>query len=92
MSISQYWVGQRPSSPVVIDVLDSRNSPINLSYFDSFKIRLVGSDNEEIDTSTDRSLFTKPGDYLLQMELIFEDYIDFTTVHDIRVHKLGGKK
>lgn len=39
---------------------------------------------------TDRSLFTKHGEYLLQLQLDSGTGRDFTTVHTIRVKKLGG--
>lgn len=38
----------------------------------------------------DRSLFETHGDYLLQLELDGGGVRDFTTAHNIRVHKLGG--
>ena len=39
---------------------------------------------------TDRSLFNKPGEYLLQLEFVGNGARDFTTVHHIKVKKLGG--
>lgn len=40
---------------------------------------------------TDRSLFTKPGDYLLQLEIDGANGTrDFTTEHHIKVTRLGG--
>lgn len=39
---------------------------------------------------TDRSVFERDGDYLLQLEMSGEGARDFTTAHPIRVRKLGG--
>lgn len=38
-----------------------------------------------------RSVFTKEGEYLLQLELSGPDVRDFTTEHHIKVRRLGGK-
>jgi len=38
---------------------------------------------------TDRSLFTYPGDYILQLELAGTGIKDFTTTHTLRVKELG---
>lgn len=109
MAISNYWVGQIPSRPISIDVLDSNNNPINLATYESIVPVMIGSDNEEIDLEgavltttgastgrlvfrwpTDRSLFTKPGQYLLQLQINGAETIDFTDAHTINVRKLGG--
>lgn len=109
MAISQYWVGQKPDKPLAIDVRDTNGRAVNLSAYDGFNVRMVGSDNEDIDLTgsslstggmdsgrfvfrfpTDRSVFTKTGEYLLQLELTSENSRDFTTVHTIRVRRLGG--
>lgn len=37
------------------------------------------------------SVFTKEGDYLLQLELSGGGYKDYTTEHNIKVRRLGGK-
>jgi hypothetical protein len=111
MGISQYWVGQIPARPIAIDVKDSDGFAMNLASYVAYKVVLVGSDNEVIDTTgsvlltsgavdgrfvfqwpKDRSLFNKPGEYLLQMEIDgLNGSKDFTTEHHIRVRKLGGK-
>lgn len=112
MAISTYYVGAVPSRPIAIDVRDSDGLPVNLSAYTDFKVVLLGSDNEVIDTTgavlstsgaaqgrfvfrwpTDRSLFNKAGDYLLQMEIDGAGGTkDFTTEHTIRVRRLGGTK
>jgi len=38
---------------------------------------------------TDRSLFEKRGDYVLQVELKASDRLDYTTTHTLRVRELG---
>jgi hypothetical protein len=40
---------------------------------------------------TDRSVFEEPGEYLLQLELTSPTARDFTTEHNIKVRRLGGK-
>lgn len=111
MSISQYWVGQIPALPLVIDVQDSKGNAINLLNYTTFTVNLLGSDNEEVDLDgstletagadsgrfvfrwpTGRSVFENSGDYLLQLEMDGDGVKDFTTVHDIKVHKFGGVK
>lgn len=111
MAISQYWVGQIPSRPIAIDVRDSNGYAVNLSSYEDFNVKIVGSDNEDIDVTgstlltsgaadgrfvfrwpTDRSLFEKTGEYLLQLEIEGASGTrDFTTAHTIRVRRLGGK-
>jgi len=109
MAISQYWVGQIPARPIAIDVRDSEGRVIDLSAYNDFKVRVLGSDNEEIDLTgsslttsgaaqgrfvfrwpVGRSVFTKTGEYVMQMELGGTGVKDFTTVHTIRVRRLGG--
>jgi hypothetical protein len=83
---------------------------MDLSSYSDFKVRLIDSDNRDVDITgavlltaganeghfvfrwpTDRSLFEKTGDYLLQMEIDGTSGTkDFTTAHTIRVRRLGG--
>lgn len=51
MAISQYWVGQIPSRPIAIDVRGSDGRAINLASYTGFRAIVLGSDNEEIDTT-----------------------------------------
>lgn len=109
MAISQYWVDQIPARPIAIDVRGSEGEVLNLSAYTDFNVKMVGSDNEEIDLSgatlstagagtgrfvfrfpTDRSVFNKTGDYLMQLELVGPGSRDYTTVHTIKVRRLGG--
>lgn len=111
MEPNRYWVGQIPSRPIAIEVRDSEGNPTNLSGYTDFKVRLLGSDNEEIDLTgsslatagaplgrfvfrwpTDRSVFDKSGEYLLQLEFVSPTARDFTTEHHIFVRRLGGSK
>lgn len=111
MAISEFWVGEIPSKPLPIEIVDSDNNPMPLNLFSGFKVRLLGSDNEVIDTSdvvlnmtgvldgvltlrwpTNRSLFNKPGEYLLQLQLNGANGTkEFTDAHTIRVREFGGK-
>lgn len=110
MSISQYWVGQIPSRPIAIDVRGSDGRAVNLANYDTFKVIVIGSDNETVDITGStlnasgaangrfvfrwpegRSVFNKAGEYLLQLELSGGGYKDFTTEHNIKVRRLGGK-
>lgn len=110
MAINQYWVGQIPSVPLAITVYDSAGRAVNLSSYSDFHVRMVGSDNEEIDLTgstlivsgaangrfvfrwpTDRSLFDRAGEYLLQLEIVGATGTkDYTTTHSIRVRRFGG--
>lgn len=49
MEISQYWVGQIPARPLSIDVRDSSGRAADLSIYTDYKVKIVGSDNEELD-------------------------------------------
>lgn len=49
MAISQYYVGAIPSRPLAIDVRDSFGNIMNLSAYTQFNVKMVGSDNEDID-------------------------------------------
>lgn len=111
MAISEFWVGEIPSKPLPIQIVDSDNNPMVLNVFSGFKVRLLGSDNEEIDVTdivlnmtgtldgvltmrwpTNRSLFNKPGEYLLQLQLEGPNGTkEFTDAHTIRVREFGGK-
>ncbi len=108
MDASQYWVGQIPKRPLAIDVRDSMGRETNLSAYSTFKAKIVGTGNEEIDITgselqtaganvgrfifvwpSDRSLFTKPGEYLFQLELSDSTSKDFTTTWPILVREAG---
>lgn len=111
MAISEFWVGEVPSKPLEIEILDGDNNEVVLSTFSTIKARLLGSDNEEINVTdivvnrtgtnssvvtlrwpTNRSLFNKAGEYLLQLELDGSNGTkEFTDAHTIRVRKFGGK-
>jgi len=49
--ISQYWVGQIPNRPLSILVKDSEGNDMDLSTYTTIKITMLGSYNEEIDTT-----------------------------------------
>lgn len=41
---------------------------------------------------TNKSVFSKPGEYVMQLELSGPNSKDYTTVHTIKVRRLGGSK
>lgn len=47
--ISQYWVGDKPSSPITFSVRNSAGQQINCAGYDRVYARMVGSDNEVVD-------------------------------------------
>lgn len=51
MATSQYWVGQIPAKPIALNVVDSGGREMNLSSYTQFNVKMIGSDNEEIDLS-----------------------------------------
>lgn len=106
--ISQYWVNQIPARPLSILVKTESGADMDLSLYDTISVRLVGSDNQEIDLTgsqlntnnknigkiqfafpTNKSLFTKKGDYVFQLQLSGTGKLDFTSTHTIRVRELG---
>ena len=48
MAISEFWVGEIPSKPLEIEVLDSDNNEVALNAYSTIRARMLGSDNEEI--------------------------------------------
>jgi hypothetical protein len=46
--ISQYWVGQIPDKPLSVQIKDQDGNDVNLSIYDSFSFKMLGSNNEEI--------------------------------------------
>lgn len=110
MAISELWVGEIPAKPLEIALVDSDNNAMALTGY-TIGVRMLGSDNEEVDMTgvvvnqtgpllgylavrwpTDRSLFNKPGEYLLQLVLNGTSGTkEFTDTHTIRVRKFGGK-
>lgn len=49
--ISQYWVGQIPNRPLSILVKDSDGNDMDLSVYTTFKLKMLGTYNEELDVS-----------------------------------------
>lgn len=107
-----YWVGDKPSRPVKIDVRDSQGRVINLSTYTEFEIVMLDSDNNPIDLTgsflstsqantgtfffrfpTEKTVFTKAGEYLLQLVVRGANGTeDKTFPHTITVKRLGGNK
>lgn len=108
MAISQYKVGSIPLRNLSINVRDSAGRSLNIAQYANISVRMLGSDNEEVDLTgavvnrggasqgklvlewpRDRSLFTKTGDYVLEVILRSANAVDITTSHTIRVTALG---
>ena len=49
MSITQYWVGQVPNLPLVLNILDSGGVPLDCSGYDSFNIIMLDRNNIAVD-------------------------------------------
>jgi hypothetical protein len=49
--ISQYWIGQIPNRPLSIQIKDEVGNDVNLSIYDTFTFKMLGTNNEEIDLS-----------------------------------------
>lgn len=49
MNIGQYQVGQKPARPIALEVRDTYGRAVDLSFYDEYKVLLIGSDNEEVD-------------------------------------------
>jgi hypothetical protein len=47
--IGVYWEGQIPRDPLHIQILDENNTPVSLASYNSFKVRMLDSDNREVD-------------------------------------------
>jgi hypothetical protein len=108
MEISQYEVGQIPLANLSMTVKDSYGRNLNCSVYTDISVRMLDSDNREVDLTgavlnrggaasgrfvfewpRNRSLFTKRGDYVLQLVLKTSNAVDMTTAHTIRVRELG---
>lgn len=107
MKATQYYVGDVPALPISIDVRN-KTGLTSLNSWTDFELKMLGSDNEEIDLSGGRlvtegagqgsfvfhwpakSVFTKTGEYVLQLVMTNEDgRRDSTSFHTIKVSKLG---
>jgi hypothetical protein len=55
--ISQYWLGQIPAAPLVIEIKDDEGEAVNLSTYTNFEIELLNPYDYLIDT-VDGSLDT----------------------------------
>jgi hypothetical protein len=49
--ISQYWIGQRPIKPMLINVTDLDGKAIDLSNYSGYELKILDPDNYEIDAS-----------------------------------------
>lgn len=73
---------------ISIILLGSDNEPINIS---GSVLNTTNKNLGKINFSfpTDRSLFKKAGDYVLQLQLKASDRLDFTSIHTLKVRELG---
>lgn len=49
--ISQYWVGQIPAAPLVIEIKDDEGDAVNLSSYTSFTVELLNPFNDLLQTT-----------------------------------------
>lgn len=71
-------------------VLDSDNDEVDLTG--SFlNVSQAATGRFVFRWPEDRSVFDEPGEYLLQLVLTSPTARDFTTEHNIKVRRLGGK-
>lgn len=71
-------------------LLGSDNEEIDLSG-SSLTTSGAGTGRFNFRFPPDRSVFTKPGQYLLQLELVGPGARDYTNELNIKVRRLGGK-
>jgi hypothetical protein len=50
--ISQYWVGQIPATPLVIEIKDDEGEAVNLSSYTNFEVELLNQDQDLISTQS----------------------------------------
>ena len=75
-----------------VNVLGSDNEPIDLTG-STLTTSGASTGRFVFRWPTDRSVFDKAGEYLLQLEIDGGNGTkDFTTVHTIKVRRLGGSK
>lgn len=49
--ISQYWIGQRPTKPMLISVTDLDGKAIDLSAYTGYTLKVLDPDNYEVSVS-----------------------------------------
>lgn len=49
--ISQYWVDQIPDRPLSIQIQDSEGAPLDLTVYNTYTFKMLGSRNEDISLS-----------------------------------------
>lgn len=80
MAISQYWVGQIPARPITIDVRDSNGRAIALAPYTSFRVIVLGSDNESVDLTGSTLTWNTSGRFVFRWpsdRSIFEEAGDY---------------
>lgn len=109
MELETYFVGEKPGGTWTFQVLNQKTgTPENLAVFNSARVIMLDSDNNEVELAADsavisnpasgivafvwpsESVFTKPGRYVMQIELSSGVALRKTTVQEILVKKMGG--
>jgi len=80
--ISQYWKDQIPAKPLSIQVKDQSGNDANLSGYTTIDVKMVGSNNEEIDLAGSTVISTNKNIGKIQFvwptdRSLFEDIGDY---------------
>jgi len=59
--ISQYWIGQIPTTPLTIDITDQNGNSIDLDQYTGFAVSILDPDNYDVMTP-DFGIDTSDGD------------------------------
>lgn len=108
MRMPVFWVGQVPRQSLVMDVVNQRGEEIDLSRYNDISLIMIGADNRRkqlngtltVNQSKNRvlynwestSLFDKPGDYIVQLELEGDDFKDYSSPVTFVVRELGKRR
>lgn len=100
-----FWVGQIPAAPLAMDVINQRGNSIDLSKYSEINLIMLGADNRRkklqgnltVNANTaqviynwaGQSLFDRPGEYLIQLELIGNGAVDYSSPQTFIVRQLG---
>jgi len=101
--VRKLYVGQKPDTPLVLNVYDTQGQPVTLSGWTGHTMLIKSPTGTMIDDRTadltilenkasyawgTASIFTEPGDYRFQLKLTKTGgVIDYSTVATIEVYK-----
>jgi hypothetical protein len=101
--VRKLYVGQKPSTPLVLNVTDTQGQPVTLSTYTAVQMLIKSptgtmivdgtavltiSGNKATYTWGTTSIFTEPGDYRFQLKLTKAGgVVDYSTVAKIEVSK-----